>query len=161
MKKDETKLMREDEMRDQNTQLQEESRQIEDVRFNEERIQSIIANLHQENESLLTIKDEWKIPGMVYSWLAVSFLQSGDFSLTASARKGWRPVPANRNHGEKINYLYNNELSKQYIIKEDAVLCEREKEIDDAEKMIEKRKVDEAYRAVRSSNYTQQVTAEI
>jgi len=80
------------------------------------------------------IPEHIKRPGFEYYWERHSIRGQNDAALDASLRRGWKPVPIDRDPQRFCDILDRNPLSRKFICQGDIILLEREVEIGQAEK---------------------------
>ncbi len=80
------------------------------------------------------VPDHIKRPGFEYFWERHSIRGQNDSALDASLRRGWIPVPIDRDPERFCDILDRNPLSRKYICQGDVILLEREIAIGEAEK---------------------------
>jgi len=69
-----------------------------------------------------------------YYWERTSIRGQIDSALDGAIRKGWKPVPIDRDGGRFSDILERNPLSRKFICQGDVILLEREKELSVKEK---------------------------
>lgn len=88
--------------------------------------------------SMTYVPEHVKKNGYTYFWERTSIKGGADSALDASIRRGWQPVPLDRDPSLFSDILDRNPLSRKYICKGDVILLEREKEICEAERIHHK-----------------------
>jgi len=76
-----------------------------------------------------------KKEGFDYYWERTSIRGQLDSALDAALRKGWSPVPVDRDPSRFSDILDRNPLSRKFVCQGDVILLEREKSISDQEQM--------------------------
>ena len=80
------------------------------------------------------LPDHVKKEGFDYYWERTSIRGQIDSALDAAIRKGWNPVPVDRDPGRFSDILDRNPLSRKFICQGDVILLEREQVISENEK---------------------------
>lgn len=80
------------------------------------------------------LPDHVKKEGFDYYWERTSIRGQIDSALDAAIRRGWNPVPVDRDPGRFSDVLDRNPLSRKFICQGDVILLEREQIISDNEK---------------------------
>ncbi len=75
------------------------------------------------------VPDHIKKPGFEYYWERTSIRGQTDSALDAAIRRGWTPVPMDRDPSRFSDILDRNPLSRKYICQGDVILLERESEL--------------------------------
>ena len=75
-----------------------------------------------------------KKEGFDYYWERTSLRGQTDSSLDAALRRGWVPVPIDRDPDRFCDILERNPLSRKFICQGDVILLEREKMMSDQER---------------------------
>ncbi len=107
-----------------------------DTRLMDERDYEMRAIMDMHYQDPLYVDPKVIPPGMEYYWVRESTLGQGDTSrMVEMKRKGWKPVPADR-HPEMVfdDFFGRLEHVKGYIYQKGLILCERRKELGDAER---------------------------
>lgn len=77
-----------------------------------------------------------KKEGFDYYWERTSLRGQTDSSLDAALRRGWTPVPIDRDPDRFCDILERNPLSRKFICQGDVILLEREKVMSDQERQV-------------------------
>jgi hypothetical protein len=80
------------------------------------------------------IPEHVKQPGFEYYWERHSIRGQTDSALDFALRRGWKPVPIERDPGRFSDILDRNPLSRKFICQGDIILLEREVAIGNVEK---------------------------
>ena len=80
------------------------------------------------------VPEHIKKEGFDYYWERTSLRGQTDSSLDAALRKGWIPVPIDRDPDRFCDILERNPLSRKFICQGDVILLEREKIMTDQER---------------------------
>ena len=80
------------------------------------------------------IPDHVKKDGFDYYWERTSIRGQLDSALDAAIRRGWNPVPIDRDPNRFSDVLERNPLSRKFICQGDVILLEREQVISESEK---------------------------
>lgn len=80
------------------------------------------------------IPNHVKKEGFDYYWERTSIRGQLDSALDAAIRRGWNPVPIDRDPGRFNDILERNPLSRKFICQGDVILLEREQVISESEK---------------------------
>jgi len=80
------------------------------------------------------IPNHVKKDGFDYYWERTSIRGQLDSALDAAIRRGWNPVPIDRDPGRFNDVLERNPLSRKFICQGDVILLEREQVISESEK---------------------------
>ena len=80
------------------------------------------------------VPEHIKKEGFDYYWERTSLRGQTDSSLDAALRRGWIPVPIDRDPDRFCDILERNPLSRKFICQGDVVLLEREKVMTDQER---------------------------
>ena len=87
-----------------------------------------------EYVSSTDVPDNVKKEGFDYYWERTSLRGQTDSSLDAALRRGWIPVPIDRDPDRFCDILERNPLSRKFICQGDVILLEREKFMSDQER---------------------------
>jgi hypothetical protein len=79
------------------------------------------------------IPERIKRPGFTYYWERMTLRGQTDSALDFALRRGWKPVPIDRDPERFNDILERNPLSRKYICQGDVILLEREEELSNAE----------------------------
>jgi hypothetical protein len=80
------------------------------------------------------VPEHIKKEGFDYYWERTSLRGQTDSSLDAALRRGWIPVPIDRDPDRFCDILERNPLSRKFICQGDVILLEREKVMTDQER---------------------------
>lgn len=80
------------------------------------------------------VPEHIKKEGFDYYWERTSLRGQTDSSLDAALRRGWIPVPIDRDPDRFCDILERNPLSRKFICQGDVILLEREKIMTDQER---------------------------
>lgn len=84
--------------------------------------------------SPIDVPEHIKKEGFDYYWERTSLRGQTDSSLDAALRRGWIPVPIDRDPDRFCDILERNPLSRKFICQGDVILLEREKVMTDQER---------------------------
>ena len=87
--------------------------------------------------SSLHIPDYIKKDGFDYYWERTGIRGQLDSALDSSLRRGWKPVPLDRDPERFTDILERNPLSRKFICQGDVILLEREQVLSEREKESE------------------------
>lgn len=91
------------------------------------------ARYNMKYVSSTDIPEHIRKPGFEYYWERTTIRGATDSALDAAIRRGWTPVPIDRDPSRFSDILERNPLSRKYLCQGDVILLEREKELCDEE----------------------------
>lgn len=91
------------------------------------------AKYNMKYVSSTDIPDNIRKVGFEYYWERTTIRGATDSALDAAIRRGWTPVPMDRDPTRFSDILDRNPLSRKFICQGDVILLEREKGICDEE----------------------------
>lgn len=110
------------------------SRALEGRQFDGRTTRTGESKYNMEYVNCTYVPEHIKKEGFDYYWERTSLRGQTDSALDAALRRGWIPVPIDRDPDRFCDILERNPLSRKFICQGDVILLEREKIITDQER---------------------------